>query len=293
MTSLARHLYEGARPKTLPASLGPVFIGGGLARLDLSFSLPRTLLAAAVALALQIGANYANDYSDGIRGTDEERVGPRRLVAGGLVAPRIVKRAALGAFALAGVFGLWIILLTHWWLIFFGAASILAAWYYTGGKKPYGYYGYGELFVFVFFGLVETVGTEFIQSNRVGAVDMLAGCSIGMLVTAILVANNLRDIPGDMTSGKRTLAVILGDKRTRLFYLLLVVGAYVVDVPIFLAYPRSLLALLALPLAWAPLHRTVKGARGAGLIPVLVESGRLVLVTSILLGVGLASTHGL
>lgn len=292
MTSLARHLYEGARPKTLPASLGPVLIGGGLARLHASFSLPRTLLAAAVALALQIGANYANDYSDGIRGTDEERVGPRRLVAGGLVAPSTVKRAALGAFALAGVLGFWIVALTHWWLIIFGAASILAAWYYTGGKKPYGYYGYGELFVFVFFGLVETVGTEFIQSNRVGVVDILAGCSIGMLITAILVANNLRDIPGDTLSGKRTLAVILGDKRTRLFYLVLVVGAFVVDIPSFLVYPGSLVVLLALPLAWPPLHRTVKGASGPGLIPVLVQSGRLVLVTSVLLGAGFATTHG-
>ncbi len=184
------------------------------------------LLALVVSMALQIGVNYANDYSDGIRGTDAVRVGPLRLVGSGLARPAVVKRAALICFAIAGLAGLVLVIMTqHWWLLAVGVACVLAAWFYTGGRRPYGYLGLGELFVFVFFGLVAVCGTVYVQVGRVSLATVLTGVGIGALTCAILVANNLRDIVGDAAVGKRTLATRLGDPRTRAFYLILVVIA--------------------------------------------------------------------
>jgi 1,4-dihydroxy-2-naphthoate octaprenyltransferase len=201
----------GARPRTLPAAVVPVAIGAGAAVGGPSPVWWRVVPALVVSLALQIGVNYSNDYSDGIRGTDDVRVGPTRLVAGGLATPASVKRAAFAAFGVAAVAGLVLAIATSWWLIVVGLAAMLAAWGYTGGPKPYGYLGLGELFVFVFFGLVATVGTTFAVIEGFPAHAWVAGCTAGFLACALLVVNNLRDIPTDRASGKRTLAVRLGD----------------------------------------------------------------------------------
>ncbi|MEY4174892.1 MAG: 1,4-dihydroxy-2-naphthoate octaprenyltransferase, partial [Actinomycetota bacterium] len=209
----------GARPRTLPAAVVPVALGAAAAVGEGHPVWWRALLALVVSLALQVGVNYANDYSDGVRGTDDQRVGPVRLVASGLASAGAVKRAALLAFGVAAVAGLVLAAVTSWWLLAVGAAAILAGWFYTGGPKPYGYLGLGEVFVFVFFGLVATVGTTYVVSERVNTVAWLAGCVAGCLACALLVVNNLRDIPTDREVGKRTLAVRLGDRATRHFYL--------------------------------------------------------------------------
>jgi 1,4-dihydroxy-2-naphthoate octaprenyltransferase len=279
---------EGARPRTLPAAIAPVAAGTGAAAAVDGFDLGRALLALLVAVALQVGVNYANDYSDGIRGTDADRVGPLRLVGSGVAPPGAVKRAALLAFAVGAVAGLVLALLVAWWLVLVGVACLLGAWYYTGGGSPYGYRGLGEVSVFVFFGLVATVGTTYVQAERITTAAVLAGVGCGALACAILVANNLRDIPTDREVGKRTLAVRLGDRRTRLLYVGLVFAAYAVVVLIALQYLVVLIALgTALP-AVRPTLGVIYGATGRELVPVLKETGLLLLVYGVALGITLS-----
>jgi 1,4-dihydroxy-2-naphthoate octaprenyltransferase len=279
---------EGARPRTLPAAVAPVAAGTGAAAAVDGFSLGRALLALVVAVSLQVAVNYANDYSDGVRGTDADRVGPLRLVGSGVAAPAAVRRAAVIAFLVAAVAGLVLALLVAWWLVLVGAACVIAAWYYTGGRSPYGYRGLGEVSVFVFFGLVATVGTTYVQAREVTTASVLAGVGCGALACAILVANNLRDIPTDTAAGKRTLAVRLGDGRTRLLYVGLVFTAYAVVVLIALDHLLVIVTLgTALP-AVRPTLGVIYGARGRDLVPVLKETGLLLLVYGVVLGVTLA-----
>ncbi len=249
----------------------------------------RAAPALLVSLSLQVGVNYANDYSDGIRGTDAVRVGPARLVGSGLAAPSSVKKAALAAFAVAAVAGLALAAVTSWWLLLVGAAALLAGWGYTGGPKPYGYLGLGEVFVFVFFGLVATAGSAFVVCERINAVAWLAGCAAGCLACALLVVNNLRDIPTDSEVGKRTLAVRLGDARTRWLYTGLLVAAWVLTVAIAVAdRPLALLGLLGVVVA-VPAMRAIRGgAKGVRLIPVLGATGKVQLVTGLLAAAGIA-----
>jgi 1,4-dihydroxy-2-naphthoate octaprenyltransferase len=280
----AAQWVEGARPRTLPAALAPVAAGTGAAAAADGFRLGPALLALLVALALQVGVNYANDYSDGVRGTDADRVGPLRLVGSGLAAPAAVKRAALASFGVAGLAGLGLVVLTgQWWLLGVGVACVLAAWFYTGGRHPYGYYGLGEVFVFVFFGLVAVSGTAYVQVGRVGWATLLTGVAIGALACAILVANNLRDIPTDTVAGKRTLAVRLGDERTRYLYafLVLVAAAAVVAVGVATTW-WALLGLAFLVRAAAPTRAVLAGAAGPALIPVLAATGASELLWSVL-----------
>ncbi len=279
---------EGARPRTLPAAFAPVAAGTGAAAAVDAFDLGRGLLALLVAVALQVGVNYANDYSDGVRGTDADRVGPLRLVGSGVATPPAVKRAALLSFAVACAGGLVLALLVAWWLVLVGAGCLIGAWYYTGGRSPYGYRGLGEVSVFVFFGLVATVGTTYAQAEQVTTASVLAGVGCGALACAILVANNLRDIPTDEAAGKRTLAVRLGDHRTRLLYVGLVFAAYAAVVLIALRHPVVLIALgTALP-AVRPTLGVIYGAVGRELVPVLKETGLLLLVYGTSLGITLA-----
>jgi 1,4-dihydroxy-2-naphthoate octaprenyltransferase len=287
----------GARPRTLPAALAPVLVGTAVAMWDGGAVWDRALLALVVALALQVGVNYANDYSDGIRGTDAERVGPVRLVGQGLAAPSAVKRAALLSFALAAVAGLALVALSGlWWLLLVGAAAIVAAWTYTGGPRPYGYAGLGEVFVFVFFGLVAVGGTAAVQVGFVSVLAWVCGIGVGALSCAILVVNNLRDIPGDTIAGKRTLAVRIGDPATRRLFSALILLALGVPVLIGILglvdsrdWPvAGLLGLGALAAAIAPLRAVHAGAAGGALVPVLVATGRLLLVYGILLAAGIA-----
>jgi 1,4-dihydroxy-2-naphthoate octaprenyltransferase len=250
----------------------------------------RALLALAVALSLQIGVNFANDYSDGIRGTDDERVGPIRLVGQGLATPRSVKRAAFGCFGVAAACGIVLVLHTHaWWLLLVGAAAILAAWFYTGGPRPYGYAGLGELFVFVFFGLVAVVGTAYIQILRISWLALAAGVGVGALSVAILLVNNLRDIPTDEVAGKVTLAVRLGEHGTRAAYSVAIATPFLAAGAIAIGgVPLALLALVALPLAVRP-SRLVRGtARGRELLPALTGTGLLLLGYALALGAGIA-----
>ena len=268
----------GARPRTLPAALVPVLVGTGLAAGDHRFVAWRAACALVVALALQVGTNYANDYSDGVRGADDVRVGPVRLVAAGLAAPTSVKRAAVGAFAVAAAVGLVLAAAVSWWLVPVGAACVAAGWLYTGGPRPYGYAGLGEVFVFLFFGLVATAGTAYVQEERLTAAMVLAAVPVGLLATALLVVNNLRDIPTDAVAGKRTLAVRLGDRSTRVLYVALVTGAFVTVVP------TSLFALVVLPFAVLPCRRVLQGAKGPALIAVLQGTARLQLLFGVVLG---------
>ncbi len=287
MTSAADWL-AGARPRTLPAAVAPVLVGSGAAALAGSFRPGHALLALVVALALQVGVNYANDYSDGVRGTDTDRVGPMRLVGSGAATPGAVKAAAFACFGVAAVAGLVLALLTTLWLVVLGAVMIAAAWGYTGGASPYGYRGLGEVSVFVFFGLVAVLGTTYVQLERLTWPSLLGGVACGALACAILVANNLRDIPTDTGAGKRTLAVVLGDPRTRTFYVALVAVAFVVAVALVAATPWSLLALLAAPLALGPLRVVRRGVGGRDLVPVLAGTGKLQLAYSALLAAGLS-----
>jgi 1,4-dihydroxy-2-naphthoate octaprenyltransferase len=259
----------------------PVLVGSGLAAGDGRFVAWRAACALVVALAVQVGTNYANDYSDGIRGTDDARVGPLRLVASGLAAPAAVRRAAALSFAVAAGAGLALAAVVSWWLVPVGAACIAAGWFYTGGPRPYGYWGLGEAFVFVFFGLVATAGSAYVQEERLTSEMVLAGVPVGLLATALLVVNNLRDIPTDGLAGKRTLAVRIGDGATRSLYVALVVGAFATSAP------ASFLTLAALPLAAGPCLRVRRGATGRALIPVLQQTGRLQLGVGILLALGL------
>ena len=242
-----------------------------------------------VSLALQVGVNYSNDYSDGIRGTDDVRVGPVRLVAGGLAKPSHVKRAALMAFAVAAIAGLILALATTWWLILVGLVAMLAGWGYTGGPKPYGYLGLGELFVFVFFGLVATVGTTYVIVEGFPAHAWAAGSTAGFLACALLVINNLRDIPTDRAAGKRTLAVRLGDGRTRWLYVGCLAAAAILIVVIAVAWRAwSAIALAGFAVAIPPARLVRRGAEGRQLIAVLAATARTQLLVGLLLAVGLA-----
>jgi 1,4-dihydroxy-2-naphthoate octaprenyltransferase len=248
----------------------------------------RALPALVVSLALQVGVNYANDYSDGVRGTDDVRVGPARLVAGGLAPARAVKRAAWICMAIAAAAGAVLAAVVGVQLLVVGAAAIAAAWFYTGGPRPYGYLGLGELFVFVFFGLVATVGTTYVIVDRLTTVSSVAGCGVGFLACALLVVNNLRDIPTDTASGKKTLAVRLGDTRTRWLYGALVIGAFLTVVGCALSRPWALLGLVAVPLVAPPWRLVRRGATGRELIGALAGTGRLQLAFGLALSIGLA-----
>ncbi len=280
---------EGARVRTLPAAVSPVIAGSGIAAFEGAFSLPLALLCLVVALALQIGVNYANDYSDGIRGTDAERVGPMRLVGSGAATPTAVRNAALLSFAIAALAGLVLVVLSQaWWLLAVGAAALAAGWFYTGGRRPYGYHGLGELFVFVFFGLVAVGGTVIVQVGYATGATWAAAVAIGALASAILVANNLRDLAGDAVVGKRTLATRLGDWGTRLFFAaLLVVAMLAVVVVSALTTRWALLGLLAIVLLAGPYREVLSGGTGQKLIRVLQLVGLGELVTAAGLAVGL------
>jgi 1,4-dihydroxy-2-naphthoate octaprenyltransferase len=288
MASIAQWI-EGARPRTLPAAVAPVAAGTGAAAQLGGAHVGRALLALVVSLALQVGVNYANDYSDGVRGTDDDRVGPFRLTASGTTSPSRVRLAAFAAFGVAALAGLVLVALSgHWWLLAVGAVSVVAAWYYTGGSNPYGYLGLGEVFVFVFFGLVAVLGTTYTQADRVSGPAWAAAVGIGALACAILVANNLRDIPTDAVTGKRTVAVRIGDARTRALYLGLLALALTLVVAVAVRHPLALVALLAGVLL-VPAVRVVRGgAKGLGLIPVLRDTGRAELAYGVLLGLALA-----
>ena len=284
----ARDWVTGARPRPLPAAIVPVVVGTGVAVGYGRFSAWRAALALVVALALQIGVNYANDYSDGIRGTDERRVGPVRLVASGLASPRRVLAAALGCFAVACVAGLVLAAVSSWWLLLLGAAAVAAAWFYTGGSRPYGYRALGEVSVFLFFGLAAVAGTAYVQMGRMPWLAVAASAPVGLLACALLVINNLRDIPTDSQTGKRTLAVVLGDHRTRELYVACIVIPFCVAAAIAAADPLALIVLAAAPFALAPLRLVRRGASGPGLITALGQTGRLQLAFGALLTVGLA-----
>ncbi len=287
MASLAQW-FAGARPRTLPAAVSPVLVGSGAAYAAGNGDLGLAVLALTISGCLQVGVNYANDYSDGIRGTDEQRVGPVRLVGQRLANPQTVRLAAYLAFFFAGLFGLALVALTQlWWLLLVGAGAIVAAWRYTGGANPYGYRGLGEVMVFVFFGLVATLGTQLTQAGRVTLAGLAGAVGVGALASAILVANNLRDIPTDTVVGKRTLAVRLGDGRTRRVWELLVVAAFAMVLICAIGQPWALLGLLAAPLAVGPRRVVRAGALGRDLVPVLVATGRLQLGYAALLGLGL------
>ncbi|HET9304016.1 MAG TPA: 1,4-dihydroxy-2-naphthoate polyprenyltransferase [Propionibacteriaceae bacterium] len=280
----------GARPRTLPAACSPVIAGTGLAVFEQGFWWVAAVLALVVSLALQVGVNYANDYSDGIRGTDTERVGPLRLVGSGLASPPLVKRAAFVSFGIAGLAGLALVILTQqWWLLVVGVACVLAAWYYTGGKRPYGYAGLGELFVFIFFGLVAVCGTTYVQVGRISLATLLTGVWVGALACAILVTNNLRDIRGDAQVGKRTLATRLGDAGTRVLYVILIaLSALLIIIASLLTSWWALLGLAGLLLIIPAVRVVLSGGTGPALIGVLKATGLTELVTAVAFAAGLA-----
>jgi len=273
----------GARPRTLPAAIAPVLVATALA--GDSFNLLTALLALVVSLSLQIGVNYANDYSDGIRGTDTDRIGPSRLTAGGLAKPVQVKSAAFISFSVAAVAGLGLAITTSWWLIAVGAISIAAAWGYTGGKNPYGYMGLGELFVFIFFGLVATVGSFYVQVDEITSQSILAGVIVGSLACAILVINNIRDRPKDEVVGKRTLAVRLGDKRSRIFYSVLVTAPYLLAAGF--GTPWVALTIVTLPMTISIVRSLWSGIQGVDLIALLGKTGKLQMVFCLALSLAL------
>jgi 1,4-dihydroxy-2-naphthoate octaprenyltransferase len=270
----------GARLPTLPAAIVPVLVGTAAA--GAPYHLDRAALAAIVALALQVGVNFANDYSDGIRGTDKVRTGPVRLVASGLAAPAAVLRAAAIAFSIAAVAGIVLSLQVDARLIAIGFSAIAAAWFYTGGPRPYGYHGLGEVFVFIYFGLVGTLGSTYVQHGAFTAVSALASLAVGSLTTALLVVNNLRDIPGDAATGKRTLAVKIGDPATRRLYLGLLGAAAIATLAVVPLRPWALVAFIAAAAAIRPVRIIRSGATGRALVPVLIDTGRLELAFGLL-----------
>ncbi len=280
----------GARPRTLPAAVVPVLVGTGVAVAGNHVLWWRSALALVVALALQVGVNYANDYSDGVRGTDSARVGPVRLVASRLAAPAQVKKAAWLSFAAAAGAGLVLAVVTSPWLIAVGAACVAAAWFYTGGPRPYGYAGFGELFVFVFFGLVAVIGTAYVNLGRVTGLAVLAAVPVGLLSVALLVVNNLRDLTSDAAAGKQTLAVRLGDGPTRRAYTACLVLPFLFAVGLAVGFDRryALLALLAVVVAVRPIRRVLGGAAGPELIGALGMTGALQLSFGLLLAIGIA-----
>lgn len=279
----------GARPRTLPAAIAPVVVGTAAAVPLHEANLGLALLALLVSVGLQVGVNYANDYSDGIRGTDGERVGPVRLVGQHLADPANVKLMAFAFFGFAALVGLALVALSEAWVMIpLGALAVLAAWKYTGGDNPYGYRGLGEVYVFVFFGLMATLGTLYTQAKELTWVGLAGAVGVGAIAAAILVVNNLRDIPTDRESGKLTLAVRLGDKGTRWLYALLVLVAVAMLVGIALRHPLALLALLSLGLLWKPLQALRAGATGRDLVPVLAATGLFEIGYAALLAAGVA-----
>jgi 1,4-dihydroxy-2-naphthoate octaprenyltransferase len=285
----ATQWLAGARPRTLPAACSPVIAGTGLAVFEQGFSWVAAILALVVGLALQVGVNYANDYSDGIRGADAERVGPLRLVGSGLASPPLVKRAAFASFGIAGTAGLALVIMTqYWWLLVVGVACILAAWYYTGGKRPYGYVGLGEVFVFLFFGLVAVCGTVYVQVGRVSLATLLTGVWIGALACAILVTNNLRDIRGDAQVGKRTMATRLGDATTRVWYVILVaLSALLIVIVALLTTWWALIGLAGLVLIISAVRVVTSGGSGPALIAVLKATSLAELLCAVGFSAGL------
>ncbi len=280
---------EGARPKTLPAAAAPVIAGSAVALFNGSLHLGKALLCALIALALQVGVNFANDYSDGVRGTDDHRVGPQRLVGSGAARPETVRLAGFGCFGLAAVAGLILVIWTQaWWLLLVGAAAIAAAWFYTGGRRPYGYAGWGEVFVFVFFGLVATAGTTFVQLGVITEGTAWAGVAMGALACALLVSNNLRDLGTDAVAGKKTLAVRLGDRRTRWFFVALVALTVIALIQVAAATTWwGLLGLLSLVFLAGPVRFVLGGAEGRTLLRVLRLTGIASLVAALGLFIGL------
>jgi len=286
MTPL-RLWIEGARPRTLPAAVVPVLVGGASAVGVGHQTWWRLALALVVSLALQVGVNYANDYSDGVRGTDAVRVGPLRLVGSGLVAPQKVKMAAFACFAVAAVCGLVLAFSTTWWLLAVGLAAIVAAWTYTGGPKPYGYLGLGEIFVFVFFGVVATVGSAYVVSEEITSLMWLASIPVGCLACALLVINNLRDIPTDTDAHKMTLAVRLGDAKTRSFYSLLIFVSSATVVVSAVQRPSAVIGVIGVASSLPALRIVKSGAKGRDLIAVLALTGKAQLVFGVTFGAGL------
>jgi 1,4-dihydroxy-2-naphthoate octaprenyltransferase len=280
---------QGARPRTLPNAVAPVLVGTGAAIGTGAVRPGFALLALLVAVAMVIGVNYANDYSDGTRGTDDDRVGPLRLVGSGVAAPSAVRTMAFGWLGLAMLAGVVLVALSgKWWLLIVGAVCVLGAWFYTGGKHPYGYLGLGEVAVFLFFGPVAVLGTAYVQSGPPGALSLIGAIGVGMLSCSVLVANNLRDIESDEEVGKRTLAVLLGDRDTRRLYAALVGIPMLLSLVGAIADPWLLLGLIAAPLAYSPVRRVLNGVRGRDLIAVLGSSGAVMLVWSLGTAVGLA-----
>lgn len=279
---------EGARPRTLPAAIAPVLVGTGAAAYLDGFVWWKALLALGVALALQVGVNYANDYSDGIRGTDENRVGPLRLVGSKVATPGQVKTAAFTCFGVGAVLGVILCATSSWWLLLAGAVSLIGAWFYTGGKRPYGYRALGEVSVFLFFGLVAVLGTTYVQAETLHWTAVAGAVAIGAIACALLVANNLRDIPTDTVSGKRTLAVVLGAARSRQLYAGLVTLAFVLAAVSAVATPWTLLSFIAVPLAIRSVRVILSDAVGPALIPVLKNTGLTELLYAAGLGIGLA-----
>ena len=273
----------GARPRTLPAAIAPVVVATALVGAD--FNWFRAALALKVAVWLQIGVNFANDYSDGVKGTDADRVGPTRLVASGMATASAVKFAAIVSFAIASIAGAWLALLTSPWLILIGVISIAAAWGYTGGKNPYGYKGLGELSVFLFFGVVATMGTYYAQTEQITLLSFIVSIPMGALSCAILAINNLRDRPKDALVGKLTVAVRIGDRNARLMYIALLALAHLAAIATLI--PTVLLTVLALPMSIAISRQVLSGISGRELIPVLGRTGKLQMVFSILLAIGL------
>ncbi len=278
----------GSRPRTLPAAIAPVLVGTALIQINgISINWFNALLALAVSLLLQIGVNYSNDYSDGIKGTDAERVGPVRLVASGLATAKQVKQAAYLTFFAACVAGLILSLRTSPWLILVGVISIIAAWKYTGGENPYGYKGFGEISVFVFFGIVATMGSYFAQSQKLTWQAFLIALPMGALACSLLAINNLRDLPKDLLVSKKTLAVRLGDKRARTALLVLLIVAQLSSALIFQITPWGLITLLSLPLTFAISKEIMGGASGKALIPLLGKTGKLQLAMALLITLAL------
>ncbi len=274
----------GARPRTLPAAIAPVVVASALVGSD--FNWFRAALGLKVGIWLQIGVNYANDYSDGVKGTDENRIGPTRLVASGLASAKAVKNAAFISFAIASIAGVWLSLLTSPLLILIGMLAIAAAWGYTGGKNPYGYSGLGEVSVFTFFGLVATMGTYYAQTEKITVLSFIVAIPMGALACAILAVNNIRDRAHDELVGKRTLAVRLGDAKARRGFVLLLVVAHVAAVATLI--PTALLTLLVTPMSYSISKLVLSGVTGKDLIPVLGRTGKLQLIFAMVFAIALA-----
>jgi 1,4-dihydroxy-2-naphthoate polyprenyltransferase len=280
---------EGARPRTLPNAIAPVVAGTGAAASGDAVSAVAAVLALLVAVGMVIGVNFANDYSDGVRGTDDERVGPMRLVGSRAATPQAVRTAAFVSLGIGALAGIALLAVSGaWWLLLVGAICLAGAWFYTGGSSPYGYRGLGEIAVFVFFGPVAVLGTEYTQSGRISGLGVGTSVAIGLLSCAVLVANNLRDVPSDTVAGKRTLAVVLGERDTRVLYAALAVIPLGMSLVLSLRAPWALLGLLALLPLVPALRRVLGGARGPALIPVLRDTGIALLVWGVATAIGLS-----